>query len=135
MRRGSRRARPCRPTVPRSPTRVHTRGGWDIYVQRVGGRNPTPVVADSTVDEVWPAYSPDGRTIAYSVRDSGIYIVGATGESARRLTTFGAYPSWSPDGGQIVFSSEEVDTPYNTLGSGRMWIVAVAGGSPTEIVV
>ena len=112
-----------------------TRGGWDIYVQRVGGRNPTPVAADSALDEVWPAYSPDGRTIAYSVRDSGIYIVGATGESARRLTTFGAYPSWSPDGSQIVFSSEEVETPYNTLGSGRMWTVAVAGGSPTEVVV
>jgi serine/threonine-protein kinase len=111
----------------------NVRGSWDIYVQRVGGRNPVLVAGDSTSDEVWPAYSPDGKQIAYSVRDGGIFIVGATGESARRLTTFGSYPAWSPGGDRIVFSSEEVDTPYNTLGSGRLWIADVAGGEPRQV--
>jgi serine/threonine-protein kinase len=113
----------------------NARGTWDIFVQRVGGRNPVPIAADTTADEVWPAYSPDGKQIAYNHRGGGIFIAGATGESARRLTTFGAYPAWSPDGQRIVFSSEEVDTPYNTLGSGKLWIVDAAGGQPTQMTL
>jgi eukaryotic-like serine/threonine-protein kinase len=113
----------------------NARGTWDIFVQRVGGRNPVPIAADSTADEVWPAYSPDGRQIAYNHRGGGIFVAGATGESARRLTTFGSYPAWSPDGRRITFSSEEVDTPYNTLGSGKLWIVDVSGGEPHQIVL
>ena len=111
----------------------NARGSSDIYVQRVGGRNPVLVAGDSAVDEVWPAYSPDGRQIAYSLKGGGIFIVGATGESTRRITTLGSYPAWSPDGKQVVFSSEEVETPYNTLGTGRLWTVSVSGGEPREI--
>src|SRR5687768_2909140 len=113
----------------------NAKGTWDIAVQRVGGRNPVVVAGDSTLNEVWPTYSPDGKQIAYSLRGGGLFVVGATGESTRRLTPFGSYPAWSPDGRRIVFSSEEVDTPYNTLGAGRLWIVDASGGEPSEIAL
>jgi serine/threonine-protein kinase len=109
------------------------RGTFDIYVQRVGGRTPVLVAGDSTIDEVWPAYSPDGKLIAYNVHGGGIFVVGATGESPRRLTTFGANAAWSPDGRRIVFGSEEVRSAYNVNSSGTLWTVDVAGGTPVRI--
>jgi serine/threonine-protein kinase len=111
----------------------NARGGWDIYVQRVGGRNPVIVAGDTALDEVWPAYSPDGKQIAYCLRGGGIFIVGATGESPRRLTSFGANPAWSPDGTRIAFGSEEVGSAYNVNGSGTLWTVDLAGGEPRRL--
>jgi len=109
------------------------RGSWDIYAQRVGGRNPVLVAGDSTADEEWPAYSPDGKQIAYSQREQGIFVVGATGESPRRLTRFGSNPAWSPDGRRIVFGSEQVVTAYNVNAAGTLWVVDAAGGEPTQL--
>jgi serine/threonine-protein kinase len=111
----------------------NARGGFDVYVQRVGGRTPVLVAGDSTTDEMWPAYSPDGRQIAYNVHGGGIFVVGATGESARRLTTFGANAAWSPDGRRIVFGSEEVRSAYNVNANGTLWTVDAAGGEPQRI--
>ena len=110
----------------------NARGGYDIYVQRVGGRTPVLIAGDS-IDEVWPAYSPGGKQIAYAVRGGGIFIVGATGESARRLTSFGSNPAWSPDGRRIVFGSEEVRTPYSVNSNGTLWVVDVSGGEPGQV--
>jgi eukaryotic-like serine/threonine-protein kinase len=112
----------------------HARGTWDIYVQRVGGRNPILVAGDTTLDERGPAYSPDGRQIAYSVEGRGIFVMGATGESPRRLTTFGSDPAWSPDGRLLVFGSEEVITPYAVNSVGQLWIADVGGGAPTFLL-
>ena len=104
-----------------------------IYVQRVGGRNPSAVASDSTADYVWPSYSPDGKEIAYAKRGAGIFVVGATGESPRRLTTFGSNPSWSPDGRSIVFGSEEVVSPYAVNSTGALWVVESNGGTPRRL--
>jgi Tol biopolymer transport system component len=92
------------------------------------------LVAGDSTDEVWPAYSPDGKQIAYEKRGDGIFVVGATGESARRLTTFGANPAWSPDGKQIVFGSEEVITAYNVSSTGELWLVDATGGEPRRLL-
>jgi eukaryotic-like serine/threonine-protein kinase len=104
-----------------------------IYVQRVGGRNPVLVAGDSAADYVWPAYSPDGKEIAYAKRGEGIFVVGATGESPRRLTAFGSNPSWSPDGRSIVFGSEEVVSPYAVNNTGALWVVESSGGTPRRL--
>ena len=104
----------------------------DIFVQRVGGRQPVPVAADPKRHEKWPAFSPDGRFIAFNEGDAdgGIFITGATGESERRLTDLGFNPAWSPDGKTIAFSTEEVNNPYirNTIAS--LHVVDAAGGAP-----
>jgi Tol biopolymer transport system component len=113
------------------------RGSWDIYVQRVGGRNPVLVAGDPGRDEVWPAFSPDGKQIAFSLHGGkgGVFVVGATGESVRRLTDFGSNPAWSPDGRRIVFCSEEVRSVYATNTESTLFTVDVGGGTPVELRV
>jgi len=78
-----------------------------LYLLRVGGRNPVSLTADSAVDDWQPAFSPDGERIAFrSQRDGGgIFVMGSTGESVKRLTDFGFNPSWSPDGKEIVVAN------------------------------
>jgi serine/threonine protein kinase len=69
-------------------------GDRDIFVQHVGGTNPTNLTADSSANEGAPAFSPDGAQIAFeSTREGGgIFLMGATGESVRRLTDDGHTP-------------------------------------------
>jgi Tol biopolymer transport system component len=111
-------------------------GSWDIYAQRVGGRNATPIVNDPKRNEGAPAYSPDGTLIAFheSDEDGGIFIAGATGESVRRLTDVGFDPAWSHDGKKIAYSTEEVRDPSSRQTVSSMYVVDVAGGAPKKIV-
>jgi Tol biopolymer transport system component len=84
-----------------------------LFRQRVGGSNPLDLLPDSRQDETQPAFSPDGQRIAFrSERDGGgIFVMGATGESVRRVTDFGFNPVWSPDGREIACATEEVVNP------------------------
>jgi Tol biopolymer transport system component len=110
-------------------------GGGDIYTQRVGGRNPVNLTADSAEADGEPAFSPDGERIAFSSeRDGGgIFVMGSTGESVRRLTDFGHSPSWSPDGKQIVFSSKPGHDPYSRVTPGYLYVVPAAGGEVRQL--
>jgi len=80
-------------------------------------------------DDLWPAWSPDGRRIAFtSTRDGDpeIYVMRADGTGARRLTTTpgrDAHPSWSPDGRSILFQSPREE------GHTRIFLMDAEGGN------
>jgi serine/threonine protein kinase/Tol biopolymer transport system component len=103
---------------------------YDIFLQRVGGGNPINLTVDSEVDDTQPAYSPDGRWIAFrSSRDGGgLFVMGATGESVRRVTDFGLQPAWSPDSRELAFATEAVRRPLVRTNPSQLWRVEVATG-------
>ncbi len=102
----------------------------DILVRRVGGENPVNLTKDFEGPDAQPAFSPDGRWIAFrSERDGGgLFLMGATGESPRRLTSFGYEPAWSPDGRQIAFATDRTDTGESVRTS-ELWLLEVATGA------
>ena len=112
------------------------RGRWDIYLQRVGGQRPINLTAEGDSDDVQPALSPDGRSIAFrSSRDAGgLFVMGATGESARRLVRGGWNPTWSHDGREVAYATQPVfDSPYDRPTPSELWAVEVASGRTRRI--
>jgi eukaryotic-like serine/threonine-protein kinase len=107
----------------------------DIYLQRTDARNAINLTRSPEVQERAPAFSPDGRHIAFDT-EGGVFVMGATGESVRRLTNIGFDPAWSPDGKRIAFTRNEgAEDPRarNTLGN-PLLVVDVAGGAPKTLL-
>ncbi len=101
-------------------------GKRGLFLLRVGGRNPLFLTEDSQADDWQPAFSPDGDRIAFrSERNGGgIFTMGSTGESVKRLTDFGFNPSWSPDGREVAVAQREFLFPTD-LSTTQSDLVAV----------
>jgi Tol biopolymer transport system component len=110
---------------------AYSSGNADLYLQRVDGRNAINLTRDTPEADIQPAFSPDGNQVAFRSErgGGGIFLMGATGESVRRLTDAGFNPAWSPDGKEIVVADEGIQTPLSRNVTSRLWAVDVATGA------
>jgi Tol biopolymer transport system component/DNA-binding winged helix-turn-helix (wHTH) protein len=89
--------------------------GVDIYVKEIGADKPLQLTHDFEYN-FFPAWSPDGRYIAFSHGKWGgvpeIYLVPALGGPPRKLIELPhakdckIIPNWSPDGKFLIFSDQ-----------------------------
>lgn len=123
-------------------------GNLDIHVIPTAGGQAIRVT-DSAADDAQPSWSPDGSKIAFvSARDrdgrlamplgvaslqtyvqgrgGDIFIAPALGGAAVKLASDGYYPSWSPDGTAIAYST-------GALGNSDLWVIASNGGEPRRL--
>jgi Tol biopolymer transport system component len=119
---GQRELRGCSSAVPSSWSPDSKRlvcaasGSEGLAVADVGSGTVTPLTPKGR----GPAWSPDGRTIAFS--DDGLWVVPAGGGARRRLgrrrLEYDRRPSWSPDSRRLAYLGVAGDrTDLFTLGA------------------
>ena len=99
-------------------------GWYDVYIQPVDGAERQWLVGAASQ----PAISPDGQTLAFrswQADDRGIRVLPLAGGERRRVTdrVEDGLPSWSPDGGMILFSSRRESDRVS-----RIYTVSPYGG-------
>ena len=104
-------------------------------MQRVDGRNAINVTTSCAEDDTDPAFSPDSQRIAFrsGCAGQGLFVMGATGESARKVTDFGFSPSWSPDGREVAVVTERLGLPWGRTSSSELWAVNVETGERRRV--
>jgi Tol biopolymer transport system component len=91
-----------------------------------------PVAAGGGL-EAFPAWSPDGKALAYSAESRGMFQIftrPANGGPASQITEaagHAVFPFWSPDGKRIYFISAESGAQP------MLWRVGAAGGKPEAV--
>jgi tricorn protease len=92
----------------------------DIWTVSVEGGAAQRVTVHSAHDQL-PAWSPDGKWLAFSSKREGnydVFVIPAAGGTAKRLTHHSAddaVSGWSPDGAEILFASSREATRTTAL--------------------
>jgi Tol biopolymer transport system component/tRNA A-37 threonylcarbamoyl transferase component Bud32 len=108
---------------------------WRIDLKGPGQKPglPFPFISSTQV-EYYPAFSPDGRRIAFMSQRSGtdeIWICDSDGSKAAQLTSLGGSaiygPNWSPDGQNIAFTAVQKGMKED------IYSISVNGGTPRRL--
>jgi Tol biopolymer transport system component len=106
-------------SVARTGSRIaYSRASYDDNIWRVAGptatkpMSPTRLIA-STQEDIWPRYSPDGRSVLFVSNRSGLpelWTCDSEGRNCRTLAALGGTLTgtgeWSPDGKRVVFTRD-----------------------------
>jgi len=78
----------------------------NIYAAAIDGTNLVNLTHDKNILNDQPAWSPDGKQIAFvswdQTKPATIDVINADGSNRRSIAS-GSYPSWSPDGSRVLF--------------------------------
>jgi Tol biopolymer transport system component len=110
-------------SAPTSPAILFERKG-DLYAV-AADRSRVVRLTRTRQDELEPAVSPDGSTIAFTNEAGGISTLTLDGLHRRVVTRDGESPAWAPDGQTIYFIRLRQQTRYSAA-CGSIFRVSVA---------
>jgi dipeptidyl aminopeptidase/acylaminoacyl peptidase len=111
-----------------------------LFIVPAGGGSSLQIT-DGGYDDFSPAWSPDGRQIAFcrkrngpmDINESDLWVVDADGSNLRQITTNVRHvisPTWSPDGTRIAFYGTDNHTIGFDEALYRVWVVPASSGKP-----
>lgn len=110
----------------------------DLWVMRADGLGKARLT-NTTADERWPDWSPDGTKIAY-VRNGDIWVMDADGSDQQGLGLCSlerpcSEPDWSPDGKRILYSKalEDLSTGQTSASAAGIFIAELLTGDVDRV--
>ncbi len=108
----------------------------DIWIAGEDGAN-VQRLTDNTARDVYPRFSPDGRTIAFSSNRNGnndVYVVPSGGGAPRRLTFHSGNDDvvgWTRDSRHVMFRAARGDGAFPSVAT--IYQVSATGGQETSL--
>jgi hypothetical protein len=105
----------------------------DLWVQDIDGQVLRRLTRTPQVSEDFPAWSPDGREIAFVRFGQGIFVVPQSGGAERKVSS-GTWVDWAPDGKSLLVRDREREGPFSVYqdfletGDRRRLTVVLGGG-------
>jgi TolB protein len=88
-------------------------GNWDLFIMNPDGSGLRQLT-ETPIDERSPAFSRDGKQLAYATSDGALWYFSSGSRSPARIELpagrYG-YPTWMSDGGGIIYTSYIVNPP------------------------
>ncbi len=105
---------------------------FDLYRKQVDSEKAVRLT-EVHAPRIAPAWSPDGRYVAYirarSGDQNGLFLIPSLGGPPRKLSEVAVYGvpslSWSPDGKWLAFPGRETSVDYSIAPGARIWLLNI----------